>query len=38
MRDMVYCEKCHQWVGYKRNWDLKNNCCEKCNQNKLIER
>ncbi len=30
MRDMVYCEKCKEWVGYKRNWSLEKKCCEGC--------
>lgn len=35
MRDMVYCEKCNEYVGYKREWSLEKDCCNKCTEDKI---
>jgi chromosome segregation ATPase len=29
-RDVVYCKKCGEYVGYMRNWSLDSNCCDDC--------
>jgi septal ring factor EnvC (AmiA/AmiB activator) len=29
-RDLVYCEKCREYVSYMRNWSLGSNCCDDC--------
>lgn len=34
MQEVTYCEKCSEYVDYKRHWDIHNNSCDKCSKEK----